>query len=370
MKVAAFVADHYSGSSRLRVLQYVELLRDDGHQVTVCRTAPSRNWRPPVTWPAVLRGTCLLLATVLLVVQRWSQVLASVPTCDVVLLQKSLSYRLPWLRLERLLIARARRHGIRVVHDVDDAIHIGTSSGPRRFTGREAARTAQASDLVLAGSPHLAGELCALGARVAYLPTCVPFGRRPMRRHPFSARLVLCWTGVPTNLGYLGGLISPLRELSGRIPLRLIVVTRLHVARLLEAPGLAVEYVSWSPANERAVLAASHVGLAPLPASGWTAGKCGARLLAYLAAGLPAVASPVGAQRDLAQHETTALVATSPGEWQEAISRLASDEQLYQRVSAGALALAARYAPDRWYPRWRDLVLGDRGAHDPREVAQ
>ncbi|MGH3977580.1 MAG: hypothetical protein ACRDRZ_01040 [Pseudonocardiaceae bacterium] len=365
-----FVADRYSGSSRLRVLQYVELLRADGHQVTVCRTVPSRNWRPPVAWPAVLRGLCLLLATVLLVVQRCWQILVSVPGRDVVLLQKSLSYRLPWLRLERLLIARARRHGARVVHDVDDAIHIGSSAGPRRITGREAAHAARASDLVLAGSPHLAGELRTLGARVAYLPTCVPEGRRPGRRHPFGERLVLCWTGVPTNLGYLTGLFPSLRELAARIPLCLVVVTRLSAARLPEPPGLAVGYVPWSPANERAVLARSHVGLAPLPASDWTAGKCGARLLAYQAAGLPSVASPVGVQRDLAQHEVTALVATSPGSWQHAVARLATDEQLYQRVAAGAVAMAGRYAPERWYPMWSNLVLGDGSTHgyDPREV--
>lgn len=371
MKVAVFVADHYSGSSRLRVLQYVELLRADGHRVTVCRTVPSRNWRPPVAWPASLRFLCLLLATALLVVQRWGQVLVSVPTCDVVLLQKSLSYRLPWLRLERLLIARARRHGARVVHDVDDAIHIGTSAGPRRITGREAARTARASDLVLAGSAHLVGDLRTLGARVVYLPTCVQPGPWGGRSHPSGERLVLCWTGMPANLSYLSGLFPTLRELGTRIPLRLVVVTRLPAARLPKAPGLAVEYVAWSPANERTVLAASHVGLAPLPASAWTAAKCGARLLAYLAAGLPSIASPVGVQRDLAQHDVTALVASSPGEWQNAIARLASDAHLYQRVAGGAVEMAARFSTERWYPKWQSLVLGEEGTpgHDLLEAA-
>lgn len=364
MRIALFVADHYSGASRLRVLQYVPLLQNDGHSVAVCRTIPSRNWRPPIWLARSLRYIALLFATAAIVVQRLIQIARFVRGSDVVLIQKSLGYRLPWLRLERLLVAYARRSGARVVYDVDDAVLVGTSAGRFPHTAREAARTARASDMVLAGSSRLTHDLHTAGARAVYVPTCVT-GHWTARAHPTSRPIKLCWTGVPGNLKYLHALFPVLMELDAELPISLTILTRLAESRPYRPAGLALRYVSWSPAEERRVLAESHIGLAPLPMDDWTVAKCGARLLAYMAAGLPSVASPVGAQATLARgehgehREEAALLATDGSEWKNAIVRLATDQQLYERLAAGSRAVATRFAPEQWYPAWRTFVLGN-----------
>jgi hypothetical protein len=82
-------------------------------------------------------------------------------------------------------------------------------------------------------------------------------------------------------------------------------------------------------------------------------------LLAYFAAGLPAIASPIGAQAELAWHEVTALVATDAVQWQTAIERLSGDDDLYVRLATGARAAAAMYTPQVWYPQWQALVMSD-----------
>jgi glycosyltransferase involved in cell wall biosynthesis len=306
-----------------------------------------------------LRSIALLFATVAIVVQRWAQIAGFVRGSDVVLIQKSLGYRLPWLRLERWLIACARRSGTRVVYDVDDAVLVGTSAGRFPHTAREAARTARASDMVLAGSSHLTDALRQTGARVVHVPTCLPTVHGTAHTHPLSRPIKLCWTGVPGNLKYLYTLFPMLRELNAELPISLTILTRLAESRLVHPAGLALRYVSWSPAEERRVLAESHIGLAPLPMDDWTTAKCGARLLAYMAAGLPSVASPVGAQVTLAHEEHAALLATDDREWKEAIVRLATDQQLYARLAAGSRAVATRFAPEQWYPAWRASVLGN-----------
>jgi glycosyltransferase involved in cell wall biosynthesis len=78
-----------------------------------------------------------------------------------------------------------------------------------------------------------------------------------------------------------------------------------------------------------------------------------------MAAGLPSVASPVGAQVTLAHGEGAALLATDESEWKNAIVRLATDQQLYARLAAGSHTVATRFAPEQWYPTWRTFVLGD-----------
>lgn len=357
MRIVFFVADHYSGSSRLRVLPYVSRLRANGHSVAVCRTIPSRNWRPPIRIGRPLRRLGYVAAAAALIVQRFCQIVCFVGGSDVVLIQKSLGYRIPWAGLEKLLIAYARRCRVRVVHDVDDAILSGTSSGRFPHTARNAAHTARASDLVLAGSPRLAEAFRTLGARTVYLPTCVPPCRRTPRVPPEDGPLRLCWTGVPDNLIHLRPLLPMLASLGATVPLSLTIVTRLSQVLPDRFAGLEIDYVPWSPTAEQQVLAASHIGLAPLNADDWTVAKCGARLLAYMAAGLPSVASPVGLQATLAEGGDAALLATDAVHWQDAITRLASDHRLYQRLAANSRIVADRFDPAKWYPAWRSLVL-------------
>ena len=69
-------------------------------------------------------------------------------------------------------------------------------------------------------------------------------------------------------------------------------------------------------------------------------GKCGFKLLQYFAAGLPAVASPVGVNRALASGG--ALLARTPDEWVSAVLRLRDDAKLRERMGKGARAFVAR----------------------------
>ena len=59
-----------------------------------------------------------------------------------------------------------------------------------------------------------------------------------------------------------------------------------------------MERVPWSAATEAGSLAAAHIGVMPLTDDEWARGKCAFKLLQYMAASLPCVASPVGANTE------------------------------------------------------------------------
>ena len=107
-------------------------------------------------------------------------------------------------------------------------------------------------------------------------------------------------------------------------------------------------------------LGGSAVGLAPLPDDPWTRGKCGLRLLQYLAAGVAAVASPVGVQAEILAGGAGWL-ATSEAEWTAALLALLADPAACAALAtAGRARVEAAYSLRAVAPRllaaWRRAV--------------
>ena len=129
--------------------------------------------------------------------------------------------------------------------------------------------------------------------------------------------------------------------------------------------GVRVVGRRWSSATEAAQLAECDVGISWLPDDPWSRGKCGLKVLQYMAAGLPVVANPVAMNRQMVVHGRTGLLVNTPEEWASAIRRLATDPPLRQRMGAAGRELVERqYSVPRWGPDFATLVVqaADRAA--------
>ena len=81
----------------------------------------------------------------------------------------------------------------------------------------------------------------------------------------------------------------------------------------------------WSEESEAAALGRGDIGIAPTPSDPWTLGKCGFKIVQYMAAGLPVIASPVGANAEIVLGEKTGFLPGDFSDWPEAIAALAGD---------------------------------------------
>jgi glycosyltransferase involved in cell wall biosynthesis len=244
----------------------------------------------------------------------------------------------------RLMARLARRR----VFDVDDAIYVrkprrlGEPAGDSPWRRRKFAATCRWVDVVAAGNEVLAGVARATAGEVAILPTSIDTSAYLPTRLAASDPPTIAWIGSPENLVYLEMLRPALVRLTVRHP---TLKLRVICSAFPDWPGVHVERVPWSSASEAHSLAAAHIGVMPLTDDEWARGKCAFKLLQYMAAALPCVASPVGANTEAVVDGVNGLHARNDAEWEQSLERLIQSPEL--RASFGAAGHAhveQRYA--------------------------
>lgn len=333
-------------SSRLRMMQYVPALRRLGIEAEVTSLLEDDYIRTYYAGAFAgrpgARATRILRACARRLWQLHSPAgQRRLAAFDVVWVEREL---LPWLPSP--LELRSLPRTPKLVVDIDDAVfhrydqhRLGVV---RRLFGRKIDRLFEAASAVTAGNAYLAARAEEAGAaRVHVIPTVVDLERyRPRATATRADPLTVGWIGAPRTTRYLTPIAAALEAVRARHAIRCVAVG----ARPDQVAGTAFEAVPWDEATEVELLRTFDVGIMPLPDDPFERGKCGYKLLQYMACGLPVVASPVGVNRELVSAGTNGLLATTPREWEEALGALLGDAEL--RATMGA---AGRRRVDQAY---------------------
>ncbi|MBS4011126.1 MAG: glycosyltransferase [Roseovarius sp.] len=244
--------------------------------------------------------------------------------------------------------------------DIDDALHLsGSRPGLRRHllpTAAKTRRLAASVDRVIAGNDYLADWASTIQRDVRVIPTCVDSRDHSLKtNYAVSGPPIIGWIGSAATEIHLASILPALDELHRRTDCKLEVIS---------GPGedcpFGVPYarrIVWTPAGAHR-LANWDVGLMPLPDEPYERGKCAYKFLQYLATGLPAVVSPVGANADIA-HRAGALTATSADDWVLALMGLLTmADQDREQMGRQGRAVAADFGYERWAPTWIAAVAG------------
>ncbi|HEY4873782.1 MAG TPA: glycosyltransferase family 4 protein [Steroidobacteraceae bacterium] len=264
----------------------------------------------------------------------------------------------------RLFAAYAPRR----IFDFDDAIyvrkprHLGEPADDSWWRRQKFAATCRRVDVVAAGNEVLAAAAAAAHARrIVILPTALDASVYRATTATQDDPPTIAWVGNPENLAYLEILRPALARLSARHPtLRLRVIS----SEFPRWPEVRIEDVRWSPAAEIAALAGSHIGVMPLSDDEWARGKCAFKLLQYMAASLPCVASPIGANSEAVIEGRTGFHARDASQWEQALERLIDSAELRARLgAAGRAHVESRYGMHHYQARYVALfesLLGER----------
>lgn len=343
LRVALFTRyTRLGASSRLRFLQYLPMLQAQGISVDVFPLFDD-------AYLGELYGQGRRSAgRVLQAYRARVAALRSARTHDLLWIEKELFPYLPrWL--ERAVQPR----GLPVVVDYDDAVfHTYDRSRHalvRQLLGRKIDDVMAQAACVVAGNGYLAERARQANApRVAVVPTVVDVSRYAPRpgAHTAERPLVIGWIGSPATDAYMLALAPALRSVcaDGRARVVLVGASTSAADRL---PGVPVQVQPWTEQTEAAQIAAFDIGVMPLPDEPWARGKCGYKLIQYMACGLPVVASPVGVNRDIVDPDVTGYLATDPAQWTQALDALLADAGLRARLGqAGRQRVEQVYSMD------------------------
>ena len=213
--------------------------------------------------------------------------------------------------------------------------------------------------MVVAGNEYLADFARKAGAtRVEVLPTVIDLERYHVSDVGSSgdALSLPCvgWIGQRATAEFLRPLAPLFQQLAADRKCRFTAIG-IDTREL----GLPMAAIRWSEQTEVDSIRSFDVGIMPLDDAPFQRGKCGYKLIQYMACGLPVVASPIGVNLQIVEDGVNGFLADTPAEWKKALGALLADADLRQRMGqAGRRAVEQKYCIQVTGPRLVELLAG------------
>lgn len=326
-------------SQRFRIEHYIGMLNDQGYDVTIAPFLDEAAW-------AILyrQGNYVAKALGLLrgFARRYRLLFSVYRFTHIWVHRETAPLGLP---LYGLILTRLFKR--RVIFEFDDAVWMPNVSESNRFFAfikpyRNALFMMRNAHCNVAGNPWLAEFAQRLNSNTVCLPTVVDTLNVHNRLQDQSTEApVIGWTGSHSTLKYLEMIAPRLRAVYAKRRFTLVVIS--DVAPEFEFPDL--QFIEWKAEREVADLLTMHIGLMPLPDAEWARGKCGLKLIQYMALGIVPVASAVGVNPEIVQHGEHGFLCHEEDEWEQHLLRLLADAALRRKLSAACRpSIVERYS--------------------------
>jgi len=312
---------YLGASSRLRSYQYLPYLKSCGFDVTVAPLFSddyvTSMYAGKISVTSVLKSYLSRI--------HW---LLNANRFDLVWVEKEM---LPWLPswIELGLFPA----NVSLVVDYDDALFHRYDqhrlSAVRFVLGKKIDAVMRRADLVLVGNDYLGQRARQAGAkRVEWLPTVVDVSRYTVSSNVDISPITIGWIGTPNTARYLKQLAPIFHKLVASGNVRVVAVG----AEPEQLGDMPVEVHPWSEGSEVAEIQQFDIGIMPLPDEPFERGKCGYKLIQYMACGKPVIASPVGVNAQIVQDGVNGFLATSISQWEQYLVMLCDNAALRKQL--------------------------------------
>jgi glycosyltransferase involved in cell wall biosynthesis len=349
--VKVLALTRYSGlgvTSRIRFLQYLSHLQKADIEVTV------KHFLDDHYIEQLYGERCGSLSSIAGAYARRAKDLPKVLQYDLIWIEKEV---FPWLPalFERCI----RAAGIPYVVDYDDATFhaydMNSSAIVRGLMRHKIDHVMRRASMVVVGNDYLAARARAAGAKmIEYLPTVVDLNRYPAAAPKYGDTFIIGWVGSAWTARYLPMIETALRRVCQSGTARVLLIGSGPV----NFKDVPVDVQSWSEDEEYTQIRQCDVGIMPLPDNPFERGKCGYKLIQYMACGLPVVASPVGVNSRIVDHGQSGFLASNEAEWVHALEQLRDHPELRESMGRrGRSKVELEYSLQVHAPRLAGLLM-------------
>jgi glycosyltransferase involved in cell wall biosynthesis len=338
-----FIASHRpdrAPNQRFRFEQYFSWLEQNGYSCELSWFINENDdkffYQPGHLWKKII-------VQIKSVFVRWRD-LRKARNADIIFVcREALMLRFTWFEKQFF------RSGAKVVYDFDDAIwHLDISEANKSFGWLK--RPEKTSDLialshlVFAGNAYLADYARQFNKNILIIPSTIDTEIcLPKTEVNNATPVIIGWMGSITTIKHFEFAIPALRILQQRYGNR--IGFKVVGDPSYRNDELGITGTPWTSAGEPELLRSMDIGIMPLPDDEWTKGKCGLKGLQYMAAGIPAVMSPVGVNTEIIRHGENGYLAAATEEWVEIISQLIESPELRKQIGDEARAtVVSRYS--------------------------
>lgn len=338
--------------TRYRIAQYSEPFRERGLDVR-CQSLFSPAYYTMLGHPGRVCTKAAGLGTAF--IRRLFHILTQARHVDAVWVGRELFPLGPPV-LESLLF----QQNCKVILDIDDAIFLpdetNTSLIHRKLRDFDKlSRIAHKFQAIVCGNAYLADYFRGANSNVHIIPTVVPMARYEHIKRTAAPRLRIGWIGTPTNAQHLEIVRQPLHNLAQHHDFSFVVIGLTQPLNW-DLPHLV--QLPWNLDAELHYFSEFDIGIMPLYDFPFAQGKCAFKIIQYMAAGIPVVASPVGSNLDALQDGVQGFLADSAQQWQDSLAQLMDNAELRQTMgAAGQRTVREKFSLEGHWEHYANLIL-------------
>jgi glycosyltransferase involved in cell wall biosynthesis len=266
----------------------------------------------------------------------------------VVLLRKTHPYPIFWI---------LRRLSKKLIFDFDDAIFSNTDGSDSKTRMQRFKHTVTKCDMVFAGNQYLAERAKRFQPNTYVIPTSLAIEKYELTPKRNENQFILVWIGSQSTKKYIVGILPYIENAAIKIPqLQLKIIADFE----LKSDKLNIINIPWTAKIEASELCDSDIGLGPLPEDNWTKGKCGLKVLQYMAAGIPVITSPTSVNGYVITHDQHGFIVNSPEDWEQAIQMAYKQKKrLLQMGNAARIRVKAEFQINVVYQKIELLIQSE-----------
>jgi hypothetical protein len=311
-------------SSRYRSYQYKNSLEENGFNITYLPLFPSqyiydlyqkgkKNWQ--ILLPQYIK--------------RFFKILF-LRNYDILFIEYELFPFMPYFFEKMVLIGKKN-----IVIDYDDAtFHTYDKSRiglVRYLCGKKIYKLVSNASLVITGSPYLTKMLSRYNNNIVEIPTSIEFAKYKVANYSSNSEVFkIGWIGSKNTSVNVLLLKNVFLKLQKNYKIELLLVG-FDKNLLHSLDGINYQLIQWHEDTEVDTIRQFDVGIMPLENNFFNHGKCGFKLIQYMACGIPTISTPLEANVKI-DNSNGNLFATTEDDWYNGFEKVLLHKAYFDNV--------------------------------------